>query len=63
MPFTPDKPPNLNDWMAVAVTLAVLGTALFVIVRQSSDTTSRLWATGIAGTIVGYWLRGTKRGA
>ena len=44
--------------MAVIVSLAVLGSALFIILSGNYDGSSEKWAFGAVGTIMGYWLKG-----
>jgi hypothetical protein len=42
----------------VAITISVLGAALYVILGGSDDNDTKNWAFGAAGAIVGYWLSG-----
>ncbi|MBM4429345.1 MAG: hypothetical protein FJ026_03230 [Chloroflexi bacterium] len=43
-------------WMAVGISIVVLGAGLYVILsKQYSDDVQR-WAFGAIGVIVGYWL-------
>ena len=47
-------------WMLViriAVTGVILGASLFVILRNSYPDATTKWAFGIAGLVIGYWLR------
>ncbi|MBM3135414.1 MAG: hypothetical protein FJZ89_09085 [Chloroflexi bacterium] len=43
-------------WMAVGISIVVLGAGLYVILsKQYSDDVQR-WAFGAIGMVVGYWL-------
>jgi len=48
---------SLRDVMMVVVSLAVLGTALYLIVSDRADSGSQKWAFGAVGSIIGFWLR------
>ena len=48
---------KLDTRMAVIVSAAVLVAALFVILRDDYSEEASKWAYGMAGVIVGYWLR------
>ena len=41
----------------IAVSLAVLGAALFVILSQRYPEDYAKWAFGVIGVVIGYWLR------
>jgi hypothetical protein len=41
----------------IAVSVIFLGAALFVILRNTYPDATTKWAFGIAGLIIGYWLR------
>lgn len=43
--------------MMVLVSLAVLGSSLFIILSGQHDSDSQKWAYGAVGSIVGFWLR------
>lgn len=43
--------------MQIAVSLCLLGAALFVILALRYDANTKHWAFATAGTILGYWLR------
>lgn len=45
----------------IAITIVVLGAALYIILGGSSDNDTQNWAFGAAGAIVGYWLSGPTR--
>ncbi len=42
--------------MSVIVSLAVLGSALYIILSAGYDASAQKWAFGAVGTIIGYWL-------
>ena len=42
--------------MPVLVTLAVLGSAIFVILSQKYPAETEKWAYGSVGVLVGFWL-------
>jgi hypothetical protein len=47
-------------WMFVArviVSAILLGSSLFVILSNSYPDATMKWAFGIAGLVIGYWLR------
>jgi hypothetical protein len=50
--------PSLQKAMAVVVSMAILGCSLYIILSGNYDESSKKWAFGSAGTILGYWLRG-----
>jgi hypothetical protein len=41
--------------MAFTVSFVVMMCALYVVLSHSYDDSSKKWATGIIGTIVGWW--------
>jgi hypothetical protein len=47
----------LRRGMQVAVSMAVLGAGLWVIVSGRYDGDAQRWASGAIGTVVGYWLK------
>ena len=49
-------PPFSKRVMAGLVTIAVLGSSLYMILSGAYDESSTKWAYGSVGTIVGYWL-------
>ena len=54
-PFT-----TKERWMFVArvsVSAILLGSSLFVILSNSYPDATMKWAFGIAGLVIGYWLR------
>ncbi len=53
-------PVNLRDIMMVVVSLAVLGSSLFVILSGRYDDGTQKWAFGAVGSMVGFWLRPGK---
>jgi hypothetical protein len=53
--FTPKERWTLIIRMAVSAIF--LGAALFVILRNTYPDATTKWAFGIAGLIIGYWLR------
>lgn len=48
------KPPYMTNF----VTCAVLMAALIIILVSSYDESTKRWAFGTVGTILGYWLHG-----
>jgi hypothetical protein len=52
--------PEPEAAMAVLVSLAVLGAALFVILSHNYEGASEKWAFGAVGTLLGYWLKTRK---
>jgi hypothetical protein len=47
-----------GEWMPAVVTLCVLLSALYIIVKGDVyPDTQQKWAAGVVGTIVGYWLK------
>ena len=51
---------SVRLWMAVAVSIIVLASALYVILSGSNDVSSEKWAFATVGTIIGFWLRPEK---
>ena len=51
---------QLADAMMVFVSVAVLCSALFVILSGRYDDASQKWAFGSVGTIVGFWCRRSR---
>ena len=49
------KPPPV--WMPAVVTVAVLASALWVILSGDYDEASAKWAFGAVGLVVGFWLK------
>jgi hypothetical protein len=47
----------LRRGMQVAVSMAVLGSGLWVILSGRYDADAQRWASGAIGTVVGYWLK------
>ena len=43
--------------MQIVVSLVVLGAALYVILSKQYETEAQKWASGVVGTVIGYWLR------
>ncbi len=56
--FSPNYHADL--WMQVIVTLLVLFAGLYVILNPHYAADDKKWAYGIVGTVVGYWLKGTR---
>jgi hypothetical protein len=54
-PITAEKKVRLA--MEVVVSLAVLISALAVLISNKYDDTYTKWATGAVGFVLGYWLR------
>jgi len=51
---------HLGDAMMVFVSVAVLCSALFVILSGRYDDASQKWAFGSVGTIIGFWCRRSR---
>jgi hypothetical protein len=49
---------EVKQWMQVAVSLAILGVALVIVLSGAHSTQDKHWAYGAVGTILGFWLRG-----
>lgn len=43
--------------MQIAVSLVVLGGALYIIISQAYDAKDKHWAYGAVGTLLGFWLK------
>jgi len=54
---TPKKIHSLRPAMQAVVTLALLLPCLVMIMSNSYDASSKHWAFGTVGTILGYWLK------
>lgn len=48
---------DLAAAMPAIVTIAVLGSAIFVILSGSYAEAEQKWAFGSVGTVIGYWLK------
>jgi hypothetical protein len=48
---------NIALLMSVILTIAVSGTALYVILKGQYSEGAAKWAYGAIGTVLGYWLR------
>ena len=46
--------------VTVVISFTVLMCALFVILAQDYDTSTRNWAFGMVGTILGYWMKSLR---
>ncbi len=44
-------------WMRILVTLAVLASALYIVLSRHYEADQQKWAFGVIGTVLGYWLR------
>lgn len=47
-------------WVRIVITGILLLAALYIILSKSYDGSSKNWAFGVVGTIVGYWLKPEK---
>ncbi len=47
-------------WVRIVITGILLLAALYIILSKSYDGSSKNWAFGVMGTIVGYWLKPEK---
>lgn len=43
-------------WMKVGISLVLLGVAVTILFTKPDESPSTKWATGLIGTVVGYWL-------
>ena len=50
-------PSRTITFVRIAISLIVLGAALYVILSQKFPDESSKWAFGIVGIILGYWFR------
>lgn len=55
------KKANPRAWMGCAVSLIVLGCALFVVLSDHYDGSIQKWAFGAIGTILTWWLKPDSR--
>jgi hypothetical protein len=46
--------------MQVLLSLALVGSSLYVVLAEHYDPNSKHWAFGTLGTIMGFWLRGVR---
>jgi hypothetical protein len=53
-------PASNRPMMQVVVTIVLMLTCLFMVLSKSYDPNSLHWAYATLGTIVGFWLRGSK---
>jgi hypothetical protein len=44
-------------WVKILMTFPILMSSLYVILSQHYSQTEKNWAFGVAGTILGYWMR------
>jgi hypothetical protein len=58
------SPPELDrrtrSLMRVFVSIVILGCAVYIVLSHSYDLQEKHWAYGSLGTILGFWLRGSK---
>lgn len=59
---TEDKEPSATPsrtitFTRIAVSIIVLGVAIYVILSQRFPDDFSKWAFGVVGVIIGYWLR------
>ena len=52
-------PPN-PFVMSIVVSLAVLGSALYIVLSGGYAEAEQKWAFGAIGTILGYWLKNNR---
>jgi hypothetical protein len=52
--------PWLRPIVQTLVSLAILGAAIYMILSRNYDAQNKHWAYAYAGTILGFWLRGSK---
>lgn len=51
------EPPRIELWMKFALSLLVLGVGLYIIANKDSAPDSQKLASGMIGTVIGYWFR------
>ncbi len=49
-----------KEWMAIIVTLTILGCSLYIILSSNYDSGTKNWAFGSVGAITGFWLRNER---
>jgi hypothetical protein len=49
---------NLRPIMQVVLSIALLAAALYEVLNPSAPAEVQKWATGIIGTLLGFWFRG-----
>jgi hypothetical protein len=52
-----NEPPRIELWMKFGLSLLVLGVGLYIIANKESPPDSQKLASGMIGTVVGYWFR------
>lgn len=52
-----DNLPKIKLFVQVMISLATLGAALYVILSDQYKPEQAAWAAGVAGVVIGYWLR------
>ena len=55
-----DRTEGSRMMMPIIISLAVLGSALYVILSQNYSDAQQKWAFGAVGTLLGHWLKGSK---
>jgi len=55
-PPPPSPNPLVRLVMMIALTVALVGSALYIILSKGYDTESEKWAFGIIGMFAGFWL-------
>jgi hypothetical protein len=60
VPFTAGPLSDPRVVMRIAVSILLLGAALYIILSHAYDAQDKHWAYATAGTILGFWLRGSK---
>jgi hypothetical protein len=51
-------PKNLRPIMQFILSVSLLGVASYLVLNPSAPAEAQKWATGIIGTLLGFWLRG-----
>jgi hypothetical protein len=52
--------PALRDGMQVLLSLVLMGAAILIVLSHAYDAQEKHWAYGTLGTILGFWLKGSK---
>ena len=49
--------PKITLMVQALISLVALGAAVYIILSKSYDPAQVAWAAGVAGVVIGYWLR------
>ncbi len=51
---------SLKNVVMIIISLAVLGSSLYIILSKGYDEGTMKWAYGVVGSILGFWIRPEK---